>query len=86
MNTLLQGAKEALDYAKMRNSLRQTLKFNNYNDAANKVDDIIKHKSLKEISDILDLWKQWSNQNQWFDFADRVSERNWYKKSFSSKW
>lgn len=68
-----------------KNRLKSIYVYNGYLDAADKVESLIRGKSVREIQDVLELWTAWHSDQKWFNFADKVSARDWYKKSLESE-
>lgn len=65
--------------------LESILVYNGFSDAANNVYKFIRGKSVRQLQDVVELWRAWDNQDQWFNYADKVSVRDWYKRSQSNE-
>lgn len=63
-----------------KSRLKSILLANGYEGAAKEINEIIRKKSDKQIYDVIELWKQWANQGNWFENYDKVSTEHKWKR------
>jgi len=61
-------------------SLKTILVYNGFLDAAENVHAFARNWDSNRISDVIELWKQWANEDKWPWDADKSSQKDWYKK------
>ena len=61
-------------------ALKTILTYNGYLDAAENVHFFTKHWDTNRMSDVIELWKQWANEDMWPWEADKISQKDWYRR------
>ena len=69
--------KDTLRYKKI---LKNIFIHNGFMDAAENIAEVVRNCSTKALQDKVELWKAWDNKSEWFDHADKVSQKDWYSK------
>ncbi len=69
--------KDTLRYKKI---LKNILIHNGFMDAAENIAEVVRNCSVKALQDKIELWKAWDNKSEWFEYADRKSQKDWHSK------
>ncbi len=69
--------KDTLRYKKI---LKNIFIYNGFTDAAENIAEVVRNCSVKELQDKIELWKAWDNNSKWFEYADKIGQKDWYGK------
>ena len=67
--------KDTLRYKKI---LKNIFIHNGFTDAAENILNVVRGCSVKMLQDKIELWKSWNNESEWFEYADKKSQKDWH--------
>ena len=67
--------KDTLRYKKI---LKNIFIHNGFMDAAENIAEVVRNCSAKQLQDKIELWKALDNNNMWFEYADKTSQKDWH--------
>ena len=67
--------KDTLRYKKI---LKNIFIHNGFTDAAENIAEIVRNCSVRSLQDKVELWKAWDNKSEWFEYADKKSQKDWH--------